>query len=136
MAWRQKTAMPSGAEVVDSAALDTVKLEAVSVPVVRDGAVQGYVIARIAFTAPSSEVKSSKSLLTAMVSEAALRSIFEDATFDFSNIRPLDVTKLADAITSKANARMGNNSVRAAVIESLNFIPQSQNRGQQRMVKQ
>ncbi|MBN9263132.1 MAG: hypothetical protein J0I75_00945, partial [Hyphomicrobium sp.] len=65
--------IPQGAQTAKedpSEKTEIVKIDPISVPVVRGGKIQGYVIGRYAFSAPASEVRKDKDTLILFVSEA------------------------------------------------------------------
>src|SRR5688572_33316685 len=53
---------------------EVVRIDPISVPVVRAGKIQGYVIGRYAFSAPASAVRKEKDTLILYASEAIFRS--------------------------------------------------------------
>jgi hypothetical protein len=98
-----------------------VKLEPVSVPVVRDGKIQGYVLGRIAFAAGVKEMKN-KDALTLYVSESIFRSVYEEEALNFADLKAVQVEALAHRIIEKANARIGRPAIAQIFVESLNFL--------------
>jgi len=107
-----------------------VKLEPVSVPVVRGGKIQGYVLGRIAFAAGTKEMKN-KDALTLYVSESIFRSVYEEEALNFADLKALQVEALAHRIIEKANARIGRPAIAQIFVESLNFLAHEAVRCQQ-----
>lgn len=107
-----------------------VKLEPVSVPVVRGGKIQGYVLGRIAFSTGVKEMKN-KDALILYVSEAIFRSVYEEESLDFSAMKPIHVEQLVGRIVEKANARIGRPAIVQVFVESLNFLAHEAVRCQQ-----
>lgn len=112
-------------------ALDIIKLEPVSVPIIRGGIVEGYVIARIVVAALAADVKNGKPVLAAYAGEAVFRSIFEERSLNFKKLEPGEVASLAEKITRFANERIGRQTVRNAIVESLNFVSSGEVRAPQ-----
>lgn len=106
--------------------VDLVKLEPISAPVIRDGKIIGYVIARISVAALAADAKAHKGLLAAYTSEAVFRGIYEERAFDFSAMRAVDVSELGRRVVELANKRFGKPAVREAIVESLDFVSQSE----------
>lgn len=104
---------------------ELVKLEAVAVPVIRTGGVQGYVIARAHVTLDAEDAKANKPILQSYAGEAVFRVLFEQG-FEFGALKQFEIAKLADEITTKANERIGRPAVKTTVIESINFVAQSE----------
>jgi hypothetical protein len=111
----------AGGEGDASDEVTVVKLEPVSVPVVRAGKIQGYVLGRIAFAASAKEMKN-KETLTLYVSEAIFRAVYEEEALDFTALKPVQVEALVHRIVEKANARIGRPAIAQIFVESLNFL--------------
>lgn len=101
---------------------EVVKLDPVSVPVVRDGKIQGYVIGRFAFSAPASAIRKDKDALMLYASEAIFRSVYEEEELDFTALKIVDVDKLIERMVAKANARIGQATIAQIIVESMNFL--------------
>jgi hypothetical protein len=106
--------------------LEIVKLEPISAPVIRDGKVIGYVIARTSVAVLAPDVKAHRDLLVAYASEAVFRGIYEEKSFDFAAMRAVDVSQLGRRVVEFANKRFGKPVVREAVVESINFVSQAE----------
>jgi hypothetical protein len=101
---------------------EVVKLDPVSVPVVREGKIQGYVIGRFAFSAPASAVRKDKDVLSLYVNEAIFRSVYEEEGLDFTALKIVEVDKLIGRMVTKANARLGQSTIVQIFVESMNFL--------------
>lgn len=101
---------------------EVVKLDPVSVPVVRDGTIQGYVIGRFAFSAPATAVRKDKDALVLYVSEGIFRSVYEEEGLDFTALKIVDVDKLIERMVAKTNARIGHPTITQIFVESMNFL--------------
>ena len=126
----QATSGSSGKEQVVEA-VTIVKLDPVSVPVVRDGKIQGYVLGRISFSTSASEAARYKDALILYVNEAIFRSIYEEETLDFSSLKPIGVEALVGRVVEKANARIGRNAIAQVFVENMNFLAHEAVRCQQ-----
>lgn len=118
---------PDQAEAV---AAELVKLEPVSVPIIRSGKVQGYVVARAVVSASAADVKRSRPALIAFATEALFRTIYDEQTIDFAALKPMQLAAIARRVVELANERIGQPAVRQTVIESLNFVSQAEVREQ------
>ena len=99
------------------------KIDPVSVPVVRDGKIQGYVIGRFAFSTGVGEIRKNKDALVLYINESIFRSVYEEEGIDFSTLKIVQVEALIRRIVEKANARIGRATIREVFVESLNFLP-------------
>ena len=110
------------ARSVDQVSLDVLKLEPVSVPIVRAGAIAGYAIARVSLSVPVPELKTMRPILAAYATEAVFRSVYEETVFDFSGLKVVEIKALTDRITKFSNERIGRDVVKGAVIDGLSFV--------------
>jgi hypothetical protein len=101
---------------------EVVKLDPVSVPVVREGKIQGYVIGRFAFSASASALRKDKDALILYASESIFRSVYEEEGLDFTALKIVDVDKLIARMLAKANARIGHPTIVQIFVESMNFL--------------
>ena len=106
--------------------VEMVKFDAISVPIIRQAKIQGYVVVRISVLAFSTELKVGRPLLTAFASEAAFRAIYEEEAFDFSKLRPVQVAAIAQKVTELTNGRLARPFIKQTAIESLNFVSQAE----------
>lgn len=104
--------------------VEIVRLEQASVPVIRRGAVVGYVLAQLSFAAAANDLKSDKQALTIYVTEAGFSTVFEEDGFDFASLRTVQIATLADRMLKRANDRIGRDAIKKVVIESLAFLDQ------------
>lgn len=113
---RAATPMPDVEEIV--------RLEQSSIPILRDGKVQGYVLAQLAFTASASDLKSSKPALTTHVTAAAFATVFEEEALNFASLRVAQLARLGDRTLARANEQIGRHVVRKVLVENLMFLDQ------------
>jgi hypothetical protein len=108
-----------------SVALEFIKLDVISVPVIRSGKIQGYVLVRASVGVPLDEAKNGRPVITVYSSEGVFRALHEE-DFDFKALKPTEIARLADRATSLINARIGRGAVKSTAFESVNFVPQSE----------
>lgn len=123
----------AAADTREQEALEFVKLEVASVPVIREAAIVGYVVVRAAFSASSKDVKQSRPALTIFAAEALFKSIYEEEGLNFAALKPIQLGALTERITKAANMRFGRDAIRQLAVESLNYIPQDEVRCQQKL---
>lgn len=115
---------PEGGRLFDGVA--TVKTRMISVPVIADGAVQGYVVTQLAF-AVNSNVLSRLSIKPDLVLvDEAIRAIYAGGDIDFRNLRRQDLPALTGALAANTNARFGVDLVEEVLIEELNYVPKDE----------
>jgi hypothetical protein len=112
------------------ATLEVINLEPVSVPVIRDGKVEGYLVARVALSVDEADAKTNRPVLIIYANEAIFRALHEDEAFDFSALKPAQILPLAQRIATLANERIGRAVIKNAAIASLNYVRGADVRGQ------
>lgn len=121
-----ETTKQSASETIAVEPVEIMKLEPISVPVIRQGVVEGYVIARVAVTAASSEVKKSRADFMLYAGAASFRAVYEEEALDFTALKLVQLASLSERITKLANAEIGRPSIKKTVIETLNFVKRSE----------
>ena len=120
MAWRT----PTGAAAADPymPGLDYVKTEPISVPVIADGAVAGYVVAQLVYTVDAEIKRKLPVPLDVFLLDEAFRTIFADERIDFRHLERYDLGELTAAIAANVNARFTVALVREVLIGQVNFV--------------
>jgi hypothetical protein len=103
-------------------ALDVVKLDPVSVPVIRGGKIEGYVIVRAAASVSAEEAKQNRPVLSAHFGEAVFRAIYEEASLDFAHLQAFQVAHLTERMAKLANERLGRAAIAHVMLENLNYV--------------
>lgn len=106
----------------DQRKLQLLKTPMVSVPVLSDGQVLGYIVTRLQIAADSDLVKESSVQPEAFVADEAFRLIYEMAPRDIKAGRKLALKELTDGIASGTNARLGHDVVQDVMIDSWTYL--------------
>jgi len=112
-----------------SAAATLIKLRTISVPVIRDGAVQGYVLAQLLVQADAAAAKSYGQKPEALLADQAFRTLYASEDLDFRRLRRQDLPALSQAIVEGANRRAGLPLVRDVLIQELSYVTRDEARG-------
>ena len=102
--------------------IESLRIESLSVPVLRNGKVSGYVLASIVAMVPASVMKEQRDTLSAYLNEAAFRTLYNEPAFDFAMLKPADTEQLSGKIMAGVNNRLGAGGVKELLIENLNFV--------------
>lgn len=108
---------------------ETLKTRMISVPVIADGAVQGYVMAQFVFVADSKAMKEMAVKPDLFLLDEAFKTIYSGEAGDFRKLKKQDLGVLVKKIGENANKRMGVNVVEDVLIQELNYIPKDRVRG-------
>jgi len=106
--------------------LDYVKTKMISVPVIADGAVQGYVVAQFVFTIDATLLKKLSVKPDVFLVDEAIRTIYSGQGFDFRQMKKHDLPTLSKAIADSVNARFGAHFVEDVLVQDLNYLPKDQ----------
>lgn len=123
VSWMPGMSSPEAEEYLDGLAYQ--KLQPLQVPIIAEGAVQGYVVATIVFTADSRTMKRLSVVPNSFVMDEAFQQIYNDKELNFRNMKKYDVTRRLDQIKRSVNKRMGSEIVKDVMIENLNFVSKS-----------
>lgn len=106
--------------------LDYEETNAVSVPILANGIVQGYVVAQFVFTADAHTLRQMTVKPHAFVSDEAIRAIYSNAKVDFSKLERLDIDALLKTVKTNVNARFGGDLIKDVLVKDFNYIRKDQ----------
>lgn len=109
--------------------LAEVKARPVSVPMIVDGAIQGYVMAQLAFTVKKETLEKLSVKPDVFIVDEAFKTIYEGEAVDFKRLKKQDVDGIAKKIKENVNKRFGSAFVEDVLFEDLNYIPMEKVRG-------
>jgi hypothetical protein len=109
--------------------LTPVRTRMISVPVVADGGIRGYVVAQFAFTAPAKLMKQMPVKPDLYVLDEAFQLIFSGEMIDFRQFKKQDLPSLGKQIVENVNKRLGMRVVEDVLVQELNYVPKDGVRG-------
>jgi flagellar basal body-associated protein FliL len=115
--------------------LQSMQTSMISVPIVSDGAVQGYVVAQFTFTMNSDVVRRMSVKPDVFLLDAAFRAIYGGDPSVLRGSRKQDLQELTASIKERANARFGKPLIEDVLFETYNFVPKSEARTGANLVK-
>jgi hypothetical protein len=130
MSWQKnKIAAETAHAEGEPATLEQLHTKMINVPIIRDGAVQGYVLAQFAFTVESKKLHELSTKPDLVVVDEAFKLIYTGEAIDFRHLRRNDISALSKLIQDNVNKRFGEKLVREVLVEELNYLPKDQLRG-------
>jgi hypothetical protein len=102
--------------------LQHLKTRVLSVPMVENGAVQGYIVARFAYTVEAKTMHQLAVPPEPYVVDEAFRRIYADERLDFRKLARYDLSILTAAIKQRVNERMQAEIVQDVLIEDFNYV--------------
>jgi len=106
--------------------LQYTSLPTLSVPVLQDGAVKGYVVVRMVYTADSSVLSNMASEPDPFISDEVFRSLYARAETSFGRLVRFDLGEFAEEVRVRVNERMGDDVVQDLLVDGLNYIDLTQ----------
>lgn len=104
-------------------------LPTMSVPVVMDGRVRGYVVVRMIYTADAAALRALASDPDPFITDEIFRAIYDRAEVQFGNLVRFDLGELAENAREEVNERMGDEVVQDLLVDGLNYIDLDGGRG-------
>ena len=105
--------------------MDYEQTRAISVPMIADGRVHGYVVAQFVFTIDGEALQAMAVPPNPYVIDEAFRAIYNDRSIDFENLKRYDLEGLKVRIKTNVNARMRGEFIHDILVEEFSFYPKS-----------
>ena len=119
--WKENgSLLPAKEEYLDG--LQYQKTRTLSVPMVENGNVQGYIIARFVYTVEARALHELTVPPEPFVVDEAFRRIYADESLDFRKLARYDLSMLTAAIKRRVNERMRADIVQDVLIEDFNYV--------------
>ena len=116
MSWKSAAVSQSSAE--NTAKLVTAKTRMISVPVIVENEVKGYVVARFEFIANADLLSASHIEAESIVADEAFKVIYGDSARDFRNVRKTDVLGVTKSVREGVNKRLASEVIKDVLIDS------------------
>lgn len=97
------------------------KTRTLNVPMIANGAVQGYVVVQFGFT----ETEKAASLPVppdAFLLDEAFRIIYSDPKLDFHHLERYDVGALTKDLVKRVNRRLNEDAIKEVLVDEINFV--------------
>ncbi|MFM8747608.1 MAG: hypothetical protein ACKOED_13240 [Aestuariivirga sp.] len=102
--------------------VEQISTDMISIPVIREGDVTGYLVMQLSFAADKATLEEKKTDPVPFLKDAAFRTIFVDANLDVRRLKKKDLDALTAAIIQEANERLGNELVRDVLFEQISYV--------------
>ena len=108
--------------------LEHIRTKMISVPIISEGAIQGYVIAQFIFSIEAKHLKQLSIKPEAILLDEAFKVIYAGETVDFRNIKKQDLAAMLKSISDGVNKRFGTPLVESVLIQELNYVSKAEAR--------
>ena len=109
--------------------LESVKTRMISVPVIGEGTIHGYVTAQFVFTVDGKAMKHLAVKPDAFLLDEAFKAIYGGESVDFRHFTKRDLQALSKQIGDNVNRRLGARLVEDVLVQELNYIAKDHVRG-------
>ncbi len=128
--WQAKSHEEAAAkEGEEKVVTEQVQTKKISVPIIANGVVKGYVLAQFVFRINAKILKEMTVRPDIFLVDEAFRVIYGGKAIDFRNPLHPDVAALSAMIKKNVNERFGENFVEDVLVQELTYIPQERFRG-------
>lgn len=132
-----KPAEPGHEAEKQTGGLEHVRTKMISVPVISDGVIQGYVIAQFVFSIDAKQLKQLSIRPEAILLDEAFKTIYAGDVIDFRNIKKQDLPAMLKSICDGVNKRFGSPLIESVLIQELNYVSKAEARlGEKRQAAQ
>jgi hypothetical protein len=112
----------NGETVVSNESIEYKKTHPIDVPMIADGAVEGYIVAQFGYTIESKNAKQPTVPPEAFLLDEAFRALYADDRLDFRHLEKFDVTGLTHALVLRVNQRLNADVLKEVLIEEFNYV--------------
>jgi len=102
--------------------LDYMKTEVLSIPVVREGGVQGYFIARLVYTVEKDKIAKLSVPAQPLLVDELYSYLYSNPDIDFTSAETINVDGLKTGIRDAINAKVGETLIHEVLIEQVDYL--------------
>lgn len=112
------------AEVAEdtSTPLQLVPGESITIPLIADGAVNGYFLTRISFMMNADKLKNQELPVTEFMTDELFTLLVGNKMADITRVSSFDVEAFREQIKTSMNEQLGDDMVEKVLIEQLDFV--------------
>lgn len=124
--WRAQRLAAASAEPSYFRGVSYEKTRPLSVPILRDGKIAGYVMARLVYTIDTEDLRTLRVPPESFILDETFQRLFADESIDFADLRAFDMQAFLGGVTRAVNARIGKDVVRELMVDEFNFVDPEQ----------
>ena len=99
-----------------------IALKAMTVPVIANGAMQGYVLAQISVSATPEALKTLPQPADVLIADSVFNTLYAEEQVDFKHLQKQDLSKLSNKILENINAKAGVPLASGVFIQELHYL--------------
>ena len=102
--------------------LDYRKTENITIPMIKDSAIRGYILARFVYTIDGTVGNTLKVPPDPFILDEVFRRLYSTDSFDFDRPEKFDLTALTTSIRDSVNTRFGQELIHELLVEQFDYI--------------
>lgn len=102
--------------------LETQKTRMISVPIIRQNDILGYIVARLEFVVDAALLKANGIPAESYVADEAFKIIYGRVANDFKSKQRQDLEAITASVAESVNKRMGNEVIKHVLVDSWTFL--------------
>jgi len=102
--------------------LDYVKTDVISVPIVKEGEVAGYFIARFVYTAEPARIAQLSVPMQAIITDEFFTYLYSNPLMDFTRGDRIDIDAFRSGLRDSLNKRIGEEFVHEVMLEQVDYL--------------
>ncbi|WP_421699441.1 hypothetical protein [Ancylobacter sp.] len=108
------------------AGLEYRRLDPINVPMIIDGTVRGYVIAKLVFTADAGTLRKLPIEPQIFVTNAAFDEIYTEGRIEFGKLSKYNLAEMMANIRMRANEKLKGDVITEILVDGINYIDKSE----------
>jgi hypothetical protein len=125
--WQRRSATHGPEEPAHK--IEEVRTKAINVPIIADGAIQGYIVAQFVFTVDTKLMGALAIRPDVYLLDEAFKTIYAGEKVNFRQMKKQDLPALAKQLGENVNKRLGAGLVQDVLIDQLSYVPREEVRG-------
>ncbi|CAM5464325.1 hypothetical protein ATER59S_03043 [Aquamicrobium terrae] len=106
--------------------LDYVSTSMISVPLIRDSAIQGYFLTKLVYTVEPAELAKLSVPAPALITDEVYSYLYAHPQIDLDGKTPLDLDAFRNSVRDAINARVGSTFVHEVLVEQMSYLSQDE----------
>ena len=108
--------------------LQVQKTRVINVPIIVEGAVQGFISMQFAYTIDAATLKSLQVPPEIYLLDEAFRAVYTDRTLDTHHVEKYDLAQLTQRLVETTNAHLGAPLIKEVLIENFSYVSKDVNK--------
>jgi hypothetical protein len=106
--------------------LDYIKTEIMSVPVLADGGIAGYFLARLVYTIEPDKAKMLTVPAGTLIGDELYTYLYSNPNIDFTKVDSFDLDPFREQIRDRINKRVGEELIHEVLVEQIDFLSKAE----------